>query len=319
MDNPRLITVFGGDGFVGTQIVQLLARAGHRVRVAVRRPDLAGHLRPLGGVGQIVLVQANVRNVDSVMAAVRDADVVINLVGIGIERGKQRFRAVNAMGAKNVAEAARRAGARTLLHMSILGADEKSRSTFARSRALGEEMVRSAFPDAIIFRPSIIFGNGDGFFNRLGLVARMLPVMPLFGGTTKFQPVYVGDVAQAFADAAEGGARAGATYELGGPDVLTHRQLVERVLQETGRSNPILPLPSFIGSLLAIPMGLLPNPLVTRDQIRLLGTDNIVSPEATRERRTLAAFGITPRPLEAILPSYLWRFRKHGQFDRQTA
>ncbi|HWA20375.1 MAG TPA: complex I NDUFA9 subunit family protein [Devosia sp.] len=319
MDHPQLITVFGGDGFVGTQIVQLLARAGHRVRVAVRRPDLAGHLRPLGGVGQIVLVQANVRNADSVMAAVRDADVVINLVGVGIERGKQRFRAVNAMGAKNVAEAARRAGAGTLLHMSILGAEGNSRSTFARSRALGEEMVRAAFPGAIIFRPSIIFGNGDGFFNRLGLVARLLPVMPLFGGSTKFQPVYVGDVAQAFADAAEGKARARATYELGGPEVLTHRELVERVLQETGRSNPILPLPSFIGSLLAIPMGLLPNPLVTRDQIRLLGTDNVVSAEATRERRTLAAFGITPRPLEAILPSYLWRFRKHGQFDRQTA
>jgi NADH dehydrogenase len=319
MDHPQLIAVFGGDGFVGTQIVQLLARAGHRIRVAVRRPDLAGHLRPLGGVGQIVLVQANVRNADSVMAAVRGADVVINLVGIGIERGKQRFRADNAMGARNVAEAAQRAGAGTLLHMSILGADAQGRSTFARSRALGEEMVRAAFPGAIIFRPSIVFGNGDGFFNRLGLVARMLPVMPLFGGTTKFQPVYVGDVAQAIAEAAEGKARAGATYELGGPEVLTHRQIVERVLQETGRSNPILPLPNFIGALLAIPMGLLPNPLVTRDQIRLLGTDNVVSPEAVKEKRTLAAFDITPRPLEAILPSYLWRFRKHGQFDRQTA
>jgi NADH dehydrogenase len=223
------------------------------------------------------------------------------------------------MGAKNVAEAARIAGAGTLLHMSVLGADEHSRSTFARSRALGEEMVRAAFPGAIIFRPSIVFGNGDGFFNLLGSIARLLPVIPLFGGATKFQPVYVGDVAEAFAAAAEGNARAGTTYELGGPEVLTHRQIVERVLQETGRSNPILPLPKYIGTLLAIPMGLLPKPLVTRDQIKLLSTDNVVSAEAIREQRTLAAFGVTPRPLEAILPSYLWRFRKHGQFDRQTA
>ncbi|MEO6394994.1 MAG: complex I NDUFA9 subunit family protein [Devosia sp.] len=319
MDTPQTVAIFGGSGFVGTQIVQLLARAGYRIRIAVRRPDLAGHLRPLGAVGQIVLVQANVRNADSVMAAARDADVVINLVGIGHERGKQRFRAVHAMGAKAVAEAARAAGAKALIHMSVLGAAAKSPSTFARSRALGEELVREAFPAAIILRPSIVFGNSDGFFNLLGAMARLLPVLPLFSGRTRFQPVYVGDVAEAVAKAVAGAVKPGRIYELGGPEILTHRQLVERVLRETNRSNPILPLPRFIGSLLAIPIGLLPRPFVTRDQIRLLGTDNVVSAEANKDKRTLAAFGITPRPLEAILPTYLWRFRPHGQFDRQTA
>jgi uncharacterized protein YbjT (DUF2867 family) len=319
MNTPELVTVFGGSGFVGTQIVQLLARAGYRVRVAVRRPDLAGHLRPLGGVGQIVLVQANLRNADSVMAAAKGADHVVNLVGVGIERGKQRFRAVNAAGARNVAEAARAAGVQRLVHMSVLGADEHSSSIFVRSRALGEEMVRAAFPGAVIVRPSIVFGNGDEFFNKLGFVARMFPVIPLFGGKAKFQPVYVGDVAEAVVAAVRGDARAGATYELGGPQVLTHRAMVERVLTETNRKNIILPLPRFIGSILAFGMSWLPNPLVTRDQIKLLGIDNVVSAEAIAEKRTLADFDITPRPLDAVLPAYMWRFNKHGQFDRQTA
>lgn len=319
MDHPQLVTIFGGSGFVGTQVVQLLARAGFRIRVAVRRPDLSLHLKPLGGVGQVALIQANVRNAESVMAAVRGADVVINLVGVGIERAKQRFRAVNVRGATNVAEAAKAAGVKTLIHMSILGADATSSSLFARSRAMGEEAVRAAFPGAIVFRPSIIFGNGDDFFNLLGSLARMLPVMPLFGGKTQFQPVYVGDVAEAIVAAAQGTAKQGKTYELGGPEILTHRQLVEMVLAETHRSRPILPLPNVVGALLALPMGLLPKPLVTGDQIKLLSTDNVVSAEAVKDKRTLAAFSITPRPLGAILPSYLWRFSKHGQFDRQTA
>jgi NADH dehydrogenase len=319
MDIPETVTVFGGAGFVGTQIVQLLARAGYRVRVAVRRPDLAGHLRPLGGVGQVALVQANVRNMNSVMAATRGADHVVNLVGIGRERGKQRFRAVNATGARNVAEAAKAAGAKSLVHMSVLGADPKSPSIFSRSRALGEEMIREVFPSAIIFRPSIVFGPGDDFFNTLGFVVRTFPIVPLFGGKTKFQPVYVGDVAEAFLAAVQGRAKAGTTYELGGPETLTNKELMQRVLAETGRKNPLLPLPSFVGSLLAIPMGLLPKPLVTREQIKLLGIDNVVSAEATKGNRTLAAFNITPRPLSAVLESYLWRFRPHGQFDRQTA
>jgi NADH dehydrogenase len=250
---------------------------------------------------------------------VRGAAVVINLAAVGVEKGKQRFRAVNVTGARRVAEAAKAAGAKTLIQMSVIGADENSPSLFARSRALGEAEVRAAFPGAIVIRPSVIFGTNDDFFNKLGMLSRMLPVMPLFGGTTKFQPVYVGDVAEAIAQGALGSLRAGRTYELGGPDVLTNRQLVERVLRGANRSNPILPLPSFVGRLLAFPMAILPKPLVTGEQITLLGIDNVVSPEASKDKRTLPGLGITPRPLDAVLPSYIWRFSANGQFDRQTA
>jgi NADH dehydrogenase len=319
MDHPELVTIFGGSGFVGTQVVQLLARAGYRIRVAVRRPDLAGHVKPLGSVGQVVPIQANVRNKESVAAAVRGAGIVINLAAIGIEKGKQRFRAVNVAGARNVAEAAAASGVRTLVQMSALGADANSPSLFARSRAMGEAEVRAHFPDAIIFRPSVIFGVGDDFFNTLGQIARMLPVMPLFGGKTKFQPVYVGDVAEAVAAAARGEAKAGTTYELGGPEIVSNRELTERVLRYTNRNNPILPLPAGVGTLLAIPMGLMPKPLLTGDRVRLLGLDNVVSDAAMAEGRTLASLGIVPRPLDAVLPSYLWRFSPNGQFDRQTA
>jgi NADH dehydrogenase len=319
MDHPELVTIFGGSGFVGTQVVQLLARAGYRIRVAVRRPDLAGHVKPLGSVGQVVPIQANVRNKESVAAAVRGAGIVINLAAIGIEKGKQRFRAVNVAGARNVAEAAAASGVRTLVQMSALGADANSPSLFARSRAMGEAEVRAHFPDAVIFRPSVIFGVGDDFFNTLGQIARMLPVMPLFGGKTKFQPVYVGDVAEAVAAAATGEAIAGTTYELGGPEIVSNRELTERVLRYTNRNNPILPLPAGVGTLLAIPMGLMPKPLLTGDRVRLLGLDNVVSDAAMAEGRTLASLGIVPRPLDAVLPSYLWRFSPNGQFDRQTA
>ncbi len=319
MDHPQLITIFGGSGFVGTQVVQLLARAGYRIRVAVRRPDLAGHLRPLGAVGQVVPMQANLRNKDSVAAAVRGADVVINLAAIGLEKGKQRFRAINVTGARNVAEAAKAAGVTRLVQMSILGAADESASLFARSRAMGEAEVLKAFPTAIIFRPSLIFGVGDGFFTKLGELVRGLPVFPLFGGTTNFQPVSVADVAEAVAAAATGAGKTGKIYELGGPEVLTYRQLVDKVLTETKRSNPILPLPLWVGALLAIPMSILPKPPVTADQVKLLGVDNVVSAQAIAEKRTIAAFGIVPRPLDAVLPTYMWRFAPNGQFDRQTA
>jgi uncharacterized protein YbjT (DUF2867 family) len=319
MDRPQLVTIFGGSGFVGTQIVQVLARAGYRIRVAVRRPDLAGHVKPLGAVGQVVPIQANVRNRDSVLAALRGVDIVINLAAIGIEKGRQRFRAVNVMGARAVAEAATAAGVGRLIHMSVLGASDISPSVGARSRAMGEAEVLKAFPAAIIFRPSLVFGTGDSFFNKLGAVARLFPVLPLFGGKTKFQPVYAGDVAEAVAAAAMGKAKAGLVYELGGPDILTYRELFERVLRDTKRSNPLLPLPLGVGRMLALPMALLPKPLFTADQITLLGIDNIVSPTATGEGRTLEGLGITPRPLDAVLPGYIWRFSPSGQFDRQTA
>lgn len=316
----QLVTIFGGSGFIGTQVVQLLARRGYRVRVAVRRPDLAGHVKPLGAVGQVMPIQANIRNLESVQRAVRGADAVINLVGIGYETGRQRFRAVNTMGAGNVAQASAAAGVKHLVQVSALGADQQSSSGYSRSKALGETEVLAAFPEAVLIRPSIVFGNGDGFFNLLGSLARALPILPLFGGKSKFQPIYVGDLAEAIVAGIEGKVAGGRTYELGGPEVSTHHDLFARVLRDTQRTNILLPLPSAVGKLMALPFAILPfKPLVTADQIELLGTDNVVSPQATAEHRTLAAFGVTPTPMDAILPSYLWRFMKNGQFDRQTA
>ena len=316
----RLVTIFGGSGFVGTQVTQAFARAGYRVRVAVRRPDLAGHVRPLGNVGQVMPIQANLRNMESVQRAVRGAEIVVNLVGIGYEAGRQRFRAVHAMGSRNVAMAAKAAGARALVHMSARGADPQSAAAYSRSKAMGEQEVLAAFPEAVIVRPSIIFGPGDGFFNRYGGLARMMPVLPVFGAAARFQPVYLGDVADAIVKAAEGLVPAGRVYELGGPDIETHRQLIERVLRETGRHNPLLPVPGPIGKLIALPFDLLPfPPVITSDQIEMLQVDNVVSDTAIAEGRTLAAFGIEPTSMDAILSSYLWRFMKNGQFDRQTA
>jgi NADH dehydrogenase len=322
MENVKqLVTVFGGAGFVGTQVVQVLAQRGHRILVAVRRPDLAGHVRMFGGVGQVMPIQANVRDPDSVARAVAGAGagIVINLVGIGVQRGRQTFEAVHVAGARNVAAAAKAAGATTLIHMSVLGADAASASAVASSRADGEAAVFSTFPSALVLRPSIIFGPGDSFFNLMGSLARLFPVLPLIGGTSKFQPIYVKDVAAAIAVAAGGGAKTGRIYELGGPEVVTYRELMQRILRETGRHNLLLPVGPGLARLLALPMGLMPNPLLTGDQVTQLQSDNIVSPGAIADRRTLAAFGITPTPMEAVLPSYLWRFRRHGQFDRQTA
>lgn len=315
-----LVTVFGGSGFLGTQVIQLLARQGYRIRVAVRRPDLAGHLKPLGAVGQIQPIQANIRNADSVMRAVQGAAIVVNLVGIRFERGRQMFRAVHTMGAKTVAEAAQRAGATTLVHLSAIGADAQSDSAYARSKALGEADVLAAFPQAIILRPSILFGPGDDFFNLHGTLARLLPVLPVIGGKSKFQPLYVGDAAEAVVAAIDGKVKGGKIYELGGPQVLTHKAIIERVLHESMRSNPLIPVPRAIGKLLALPFALLPfAPLLTADQVDMLQADNVVSDDAIRDKRTLAAFGVAPTPMDAILPSYLWRFRKNGQFDRQPA
>ncbi len=314
--SEKRVTIFGGSGFVGTRLVQLLARRDWRIRVAVRRPDLAGHVRPLGRVGQIAPVQANVRYPESIAAAVSGADVVINLVGILTETSRQKFRAVHTMGARHIAEAAKRAGVGRLIHMSALGADAESPSAYFRSKALGEKEALEVLHSTIVFRPSIQFGEGDGFFSLYATLAQFLPVLPLIGGKTRFQPVYVGDVAEALARAAEGEGKAGKVHELGGPDIETNRQIIERVLRETGRSRPLLPLPRTLALLGATVTGLLPNPLLTRDQVRQLFIDNVVSEEAVRQKRTLDAFGIDAATMDAILPGYLWRFRPHGQFDR---
>jgi NADH dehydrogenase len=314
-----LVTVFGGSGFLGRHVVRALARAGYRIRPAVRRPDLAGHLQPLGRVGQIHAVQANLRYPASVQAAVHDADVVINLVGILFERGKQRFEAVQAEGAHAVAQAAAAAGAR-LVHVSALGADPESSALYARSKAQGEAAVLAAVPGATILRPSIVFGPEDDFFNRFASLARIAPALPLIGGgETKFQPVFVGDVAQAIARAVGGRAKDGTIYELGGPEVKSFRELMQYVLAVTERRRLLVPLPFALAKLQAQFLQYLPTPLLTPDQVELLRTDNVVSQPALAEGRTLAAFGIEPTALEAVVPSYLWRFRKAGQFRGRVA
>lgn len=315
----KLVTIFGGSGFVGTQVVQKLARQGYRIRVAVRRPDLAGHVKPLGVVGQIQPIQANLRNMASVERAVQGADMVINLVGILYEGGRQRFRAVHTMGAKNVAAAAQRAGVTSLVHMSALGADSDSPSVSQQTKAMGEEEVLKHFPNAIIIRPSIIFGQGDGFFNLFGGLARLFPVLPLIGGKTKLQPVFVGDVAEALTMAAMGAVKTGKIYELGGAEIETMRQLVERVLHESNRARPLIPVPLGLAKLKAMFLQLLPKPLLTVDQVEQMGIDNVVSAEAIKQKRTLAAFGIEPVSMDAILPTYMWTYRKHGQFEKIEA
>ncbi len=319
METPNLVTIFGASGFVGTQLVQVLARRGHRIRAAVRRPDLANHLRPLGDVGQIVPVQANLRFPDSVARAVAGAGVVINLVGLGVERGAQRFEQVHVEGARVVAEAAAAGGAAHLVHMSALGADPDSPSTYMTTKARGEAAVFSAFPQAVVLRAGLMFGPGDEFFNLMASLARLLPALPLIGGKSRMQPVYVGDVADACAAAAEGAVTGGRIYELGGPEIVTGRQVLERILAVTGRKTPLVPLPENLARLLALPMRILPNPMLTPDRVTQLGLDVVVSDKAQRDTRTLAAFGITPTPTDAILPSYLWRFRRNGQFERQAA
>jgi len=309
-----LITIYGGSGFLGRHLVRALAKRHYRIRVAVRRPDLAGHLQPLGRVGQIHPVQANLRHAQSIEAAARGADVVINLVGILYERGRQRFDAVQSFGAEQVALAAAAHGAR-MIHVSAIGAGENSPSAYGRSKAAGEKAVRSAIPGAAIFRPSIMFGPEDDFFNKFAALARIAPALPLpGGGLMRFQPVFVGDVAEAIARAVDGAAQSGAVYELGGPEVRTFKQLLEYVLATIERRRLLIPVPFPLLKMQAQFLQYLPKPPLTPDQVELLRFDNLVSDAAKREGRTLQALGIEPTAMEAIVPSYLWRFRKTGQF-----
>ncbi|QEL23617.1 complex I NDUFA9 subunit family protein [Bosea sp. F3-2] len=325
----QLVTVFGGSGFVGRHIVRALVKRGYRVRVAVRRPDLAGFLQPIGTVGQIHAVQANLRYPASVAAAVKGADAVINLVGIMQEQGRQSFSAVQANGARAVAQACAAAGIDRLVHVSALGADAESASAYARTKAEGEAAVFAAVPGAIVLRPSVMFGPEDTFFNRFASMARMLPVLPLVGdGVTKFQPAFVGDVAEVAARAVDGTVQGGRVYELGGPEVMSLRQVFEEVCRVTGRKRLLAPLPfplaRIMGSVLQVvdrlTLGLLPDELVlTRDQVRLLERDNVVSSAAAKEGRDFAGIGLAPTSVEAVISSYLWRFRKTGQFDAARA
>jgi uncharacterized protein YbjT (DUF2867 family) len=317
LNNATLITIYGGSGFIGRHVVRALAKTGARMRIAVRRPELAGFLQPLGGVGQIIPVQANVRFPDSLLAPAKGADAVINLVGILAPSGKQTFKAVQDEGARHVAEAARAAGANVLVHGSAIGADPDSPSVYARTKAAGEAAVKEVFPDAVITRPSVVFGPGDGFFNRFAALARLSPALPLIGGgKTKFQPVFAGDVAKAVMASLTGKAQTGAVYELGGPEILTMKEVMERVLAYTMRKRWLVPLPFPLAKLQGVILQLLPNPPLTLDQVRLLERDNVVSEAAKRDNRTLEGLGITePVAAEAVVPDYLEQYRPKGQFS----
>ena len=308
----RLATVFGGSGFVGRYIVRQLARDGRRVNVAVRDAEYAKFLKPMGDVGQVTPMAVSIRDKAAVAAAVSGAEVVINLVGVLYESGNQNFEAIHHQGAKAVAEAAAAAGVARLVHISAIGADAASPSLYARTKAAGEAAVRSAFPGATIFRPSLVFGPEDGFFNRFAGLARVLPALPLFGGgKTRFQPVYVGDVADAVVHALGDAKTAGQTYELGGPTIYTFRQLMELMLREIRRKRCLVSVPFPIARLEARLLQELPVPLLTVDQVRLLERDNIVAPGTPG----LAELGVKPTPVESVIPSYLDRFRPGGRFS----
>ena len=322
--SDRLATVFGGSGFVGRHIVRALAREGWRVRAASRRPDLAGFLRPQGTVGQIEPVQANLRYPDSVARAIEGADVVVNAAGVKSERGPQSYEAVHVSGAGEIARAARAEGVRTLVQISGIGADSRSANPYIASKGRAEEVARAEFPNAIMLRPSVVFGPQDEFLNRFAALARFLPVLPLFGGgETRLQPVFAGDVALATARALGGAAEAGQTYELGGPEIMTLREAVQLVLRIVERRRGLIGLPFGVSRTVAgateiasaATLGLFPKALTTtRDQVELLRYDNIVSEPAIANGRTLAALGIDPQGVEAIAPAYLMRFRKTGQY-----
>ncbi|MBW3099074.1 complex I NDUFA9 subunit family protein [Pseudohoeflea coraliihabitans] len=313
---PKLVTVFGGSGFVGRHVVRALARRGYRIRVATRRPDLAFHLQPLGNVGQIAPVQANLRYRDSVDAAVAGADHVVNCVGILHETGRNTFDAVQDFGARAVAEAARAAGA-GLTQISAIGANPDAASDYARTKGRAEQSVLDIVPSAIILRPSVIFGPEDDFFNRFAEMARLSPVLPLIGGGhTRFQPVYVGDVAEMVARSVEGRLKPGTIYELGGPEAMTFRQCLKEMLSVIRRDRLLVPLPWGLASLIGTVAGFVPfiTPPITADQVENLKVDNVVSEEAMAEGRTLEAEGIRPTAIDAVLPSYLVRYRPQGQY-----
>jgi uncharacterized protein YbjT (DUF2867 family) len=315
-------TVFGGSGFIGRYVVQRLAKAGWRVRVAVRRPNEAHFVRTYGVVGQVEPIQANIRDEASTRAAIAGADAVINCVGVLAEAGKQTFDALLDQGAARIARISAEEGVRSLVHVSACGADPDSESSYASAKGRGEAAVRRAFPAAVILRPSIVFGTEDEFFNRFGAMARLSPVLPLVCPNTRFQPVYVDDVAAAAVAAATGRANPG-VYELGGPEVATFRELMQRLLRIIERRRMIITVPTWLARINAwffdlVPSltgGLVRNSLLTGDQVRLLANDNVVRPGAPG----LAELGIRPTAMDAVLESYLYAFRPHGQFDAITA
>ena len=313
--STRLVTVIGGSGFIGRHLVRSLAKRGYRVRVACRRPDLAGHVQPLGTPGQIMPVQANVRYPASLAAACEGAYAVVNLTGVLSSGGGQTFEAIHSFGAEACAKAAKAAKAQVFIQMSALGASADSSSAYAQSKAEGEQRAAAAFHGAITVRPSIVFGPEDNFFNQFASMARFAPALPLIGGgETKFQPVFVGDVAEAISRLIDRGVADGKAYELGGPEVTSFKSLLEYVLATVQRKRLLVPLPWPVATAMGAILGLLPKPLLTRDQVELLKTDNVVSASAVDSGRSFAGLGIAPRSFESVVPGYLYRFRKAGQF-----
>jgi NADH dehydrogenase len=311
----RVVTVFGGSGFIGRYVVKRLAQQGWLVRVAVRRPSRAAFLQPLGDVGQITLLRAPLQDAAAVRAVLDGADAAINLVGLLFEKGKQNFEAVHLRGARQVAEAAAAAGVKHLVQISAIGAEVSAEAKYARTKGAGEQAVSQAFPAAAIVRPSIVFGPEDEFFNLFASLAQLSPVLPLIGGgATRFQPVYVGDVADAVVKCLTDPACAGKSYELGGPQVYSFKELLELMLRQIGRRRLLLPLPFWAASLEAAVLEWSPMPLLTRDQVKLLRHDNVVGPDAL----TFADLGIQPTSVEVVLPTYLDRYRPGGRFSRRS-
>ncbi|MDK3075076.1 complex I NDUFA9 subunit family protein [Sedimentitalea sp. JM2-8] len=318
----KLVTIYGGSGFVGRYIARRMAKQGWRVRVAVRRPNEALFVRPYGVVGQVEPVLCNIRDDASVAAAMQGADAVVNCVGILNETGKNRFDAIQDEGAERVARLAAAAGVARMVQISAIGADADSDSDYARTKALGEAGVLRYMPDAVILRPSVIFGPEDDFFNRFAGMTRFGPLLMIAGGGSRFQPVYVDDVAAAAEKAVTGQAALG-VYELGGPEVKTLRALVEQMLAVIHRRRIVINLPFWIARIMAfgfdmvqvVSFGLIANGVLTRDQLRNLARDNVVAEGS----RGFAELGIVPTMIGAVLPEYLWRFRPSGQYDEMTA
>jgi NADH dehydrogenase len=309
----RLVTVFGGSGFIGRHLVERLAQQGWIVRAAVRDPEAAIFLRMFGDPGQVVPIQADITRPETVASAVAGAARVVNLVGILYEKGRRTFERVHVEGAANVAKAAKAAGALRLVQMSAIGADANAAAAYARTKAAGEAAAKAAFPEVSITRPSVVFGPEDDFFNRFASMARLAPALPVF--PTRFQPVYVGDVCDAIVHILDDPATAGKTYELGGPRVIGFRELMELVCRFTGRDRGLVTMPLSVAAIQAFFLQFLPVPPLTPDQVKLLRTDNVVAPGAL----TLADLGITPQAVEAIVPTYLARFRPQVKSRRRLA
>jgi len=313
----KLVTIYGGSGFVGRYIARRMARAGWRVRVAGRRPNEAMFVKPYGVVGQVEPVFCNIRDDASVAAVMQDADAVVNCVGILSERGRNSFDAVQAEGAGRIARIAAGQGVERMVHISAIGADAESDSAYSRTKAAGEAAVLEHMPGAVILRPSIVFGPEDQFFNRFAAMTRMGPFLPIAHAATRFQPVYVDDVAKAAELGVTGGAAPG-VYELGGPRVASFRALMQTMLEVIQRRRIVIGMPVWVARIMAgvldlvqfVSFGLVPNAILTRDQLRNLARDNVVDEGA----RGFDALGIVPTAMDSVLPEYLWKFRPAGQY-----